>query len=72
MEKKNGLLVQYVQKGLLGRMGWRGRWMGSIDNQRKQLQEERGKIYKSEYCDKTFKDSTNREKHKNNMHNDRS
>ena len=30
------------------------------------------KIYKSEYCDKTFKDSTNREKHQNNMHNDRS
>ena len=26
--------------------------------QRKQPQEERGKIYKSEYCDKTFKDST--------------
>ena len=72
MEKKNGLLVQNVQKGLLGRMGWRGTWMGSIDNQRKQLQEERGKIYKSEYCDKTFKDSTNREKHQNNMHNDRS
>ena len=25
------MLVQNVQKGLLGRMGWRGTWMGSID-----------------------------------------
>ena len=48
------------------------RHVDGIHRQSKKATARRGKIYKSEYCDKTFKDSTNREKHQNNMHNDRS
>lgn len=37
-------------------------------DRKKKLQEERGKIFKCAYCEKTFKDGTNRGKHQANMH----